>query len=881
MKESVRRAGLRLILAATALKLSGALAVFLLQGATDPAAFKELALPPVFYLILMLAVGAGGTLLLWLGRDDRRAWYLALFFLLLATPFSNRWLLQLAGSSGSGAWVGLFLSSLPVDAFFAYFFWRFTGEFPDADSSVGLRRTLAVGSWTTLLLGFLLFGHQIVLLLRSMLSSVGAWQPSKLALQKPDYDYYVPLAIATVAGLVVLFLRARDATGAERRRVGLFAAGLGLGIAPLFLQMTLVFLFPSYQTFLDHRHLAHLASGVLLSIFFTTPFTTSYSVLVHQVLNVKLIARRALQYALARYSAMTLATVPLASLLIYVYFQRSRRVDDIFSGARLLLIVSTTCLGLATLRYRRRLLEGIDRRFFREQYDSRQILTLLGERIRATHDVAGLASLIAREIDLALHLEGVSLLVLDPRSNLLTDPKIRSRRLDAASPLALMIANASDPLPVDLESGRSALQILPDKDRHWLVDNGFRLVVPILARDGSLLGLIGLGDKKSGLPFLREDRHLLRAIAGSAAWVIELDMTHPPAGRLVRRGVLAADDAEAEVASPAVDVAKECPVCGVLYPSYTILCNSCSRRLEPSHVPYVLPGKFRFERRIGQGGMGVVYRGSDVVLGRPVAVKTMRRVSPEDAMRLRREARTAAAVSHLHLASIYGMETWQGTPMMVLELLEGGTLAHRVEERLSPLATVDLGISMSEALAQLHAADILHRDIKPSNIGYTRDGVPKLMDFGIARILFDLRRDSDPLSPDYLEDHSSTLPPTSLWNRTPDSDTVSNQLVGTLSYLSPEALNGIRADPSFDLWSLSIVLFEFLLGRKVFSGGDVRQLMNRIRQGRVPDFDQVCPEQPPALGEFFRSALHKTLARRPTDARELKERLLLVRRQIA
>src|SRR6185369_13232900 len=103
----------------------------------------------------------------------------------------------------------------------------------------------------------------------------------------------------------------------------------------------------------------------------------------------------------------------------------------------------------------------------------------------------------------------------------------------------------------------------------------------------------------------------------------------------------------------------------------TVFCTSCSRRLESSHVPYLLPGKFRFERRLGAGGMGVVYRGVDLGLGRPVAAKTLKRVSPEDAMRLRREARTAAAVSHPHLAGVFGLESWQGTPLLIMELMEG------------------------------------------------------------------------------------------------------------------------------------------------------------------------------------------------------------------
>jgi non-specific serine/threonine protein kinase/serine/threonine-protein kinase len=105
--------------------------------------------------------------------------------------------------------------------------------------------------------------------------------------------------------------------------------------------------------------------------------------------------------------------------------------------------------------------------------------------------------------------------------------------------------------------------------------------------------------------------------------------------------------------------------------------------------------------------------------------------------------------------------------------------------------------------------------------------------------------------------------------------------VGTLAYLSPEALLGQPADTSFDLWSLAIVLYECLLGRKVFAGGDMHQLMNRIRSGRVPDFSQACPEHDELLGDFFRSALHKTIGRRPPSARDFRERLAALRPRLA
>jgi serine/threonine protein kinase len=290
------------------------------------------------------------------------------------------------------------------------------------------------------------------------------------------------------------------------------------------------------------------------------------------------------------------------------------------------------------------------------------------------------------------------------------------------------------------------------------------------------------------------------------------------------------------------------------------------------------------EQRIGVGGMGIVYRGADLALGRPVAIKTLRRVSPEDAMRLRREARTAATVSHPNLAPIYGMETWRGTPLLVLELLEGGTLAHRLAQgKLAPRETVELGIAMTDALAQLHAADILHRDIKPSNIGYTRDGMPKLMDFGIARVMFDLRREEalEELEDFGEDDDPESMPAVAVWKDGTGSHLPPRlRFVGTLSYLSPEALNGEPADACFDLWSLSVVLFECLLGRRVFSGTD-RQVMERVRAGLVPDFSQVCPEQDAGLGEFFREALHRSPSRRPASAWELRGRLEAVRDGLA
>ena len=859
----------RLVLALAAFKLALGLVAFVMTYKV--AAGRDPNFPYALYGLFISGFGLTAALLLLGGRGDRRAISLGGFFLVTATAWCNK---PLAVACEGHPGINLFslVNAFELDAFMAWFLWRFVRDFPQPSVSLPVRQRIQVVVRLSAAAGVLLFLFNLLhfAALNLPMGEGSAWRLLAWFVPQRGQGAYYSVAMGlTGAAFCLLLWKARAGPNPEYRRARILLQLLACTLGPAILEVLLELFVPGYHKFLVADSQRHLIVVVLvLAPTLALPFTVSYAVLVHHLLDVRLIARRALQYLLARYSVLTVVAIPMAALIAYFYAQRSERVDYLFSGPRVPLLLSVIVIGAVGLRYHRRLLDAIDRRFFREQYDARRILTLLVDRIRSIQESAALANLVSREIDLALHLEGIALMVLEPRSGMLVDPRSRARKLDAGSGLARTVSDASDPLEVDLESPQSPLLKLPEKERHWLVDSGFRLLVPILSRDGSLLGLVGLGEKKSGLPFLREDRELLHAIASSAAWVLELESSSvPPIWP-----TLAGPPPEP---MPPTELARECPNCGLLHPSYTVFCSSCSRKLEISRVPFVLPGKFRFERRVGIGGMGVVYQGSDMALGRQVAIKTLRSVSPEDAMRLRREARTAAAVSHPHLAPVYGMETWKGTPMLVMELLEGGTLAQRIFRQGLPAAeTVELGIAMTDALAQLHAADILHRDLKPSNIGYTRDGVPKLMDFGIARVIFELR-DEEGLE----AEEPDLVPGVAVWQTSDAGDgsgDLRHRFVGTLSYLSPEALRGDTADASFDLWGLCVVLYECLLGRKVFSGTN-EQVFERIRAGRVPDFAQVCPGQSPALAAFFRDALHRTPSRRPATAHDLRRRLEEVR----
>jgi hypothetical protein len=498
---------IRFLLAWTALKLAGGVlgfAVGLGQGKPG----DETVFSPGVRCLILVAFALTGAFLVSSEKNDSRAFNLGAFFLLLAAAYSNRPLQGLAESGPAGwDWLALGLYILPVDAFLAWFAWTFAQEFPNSVSSFKVQRILSWGVRISLWAGLAGVAWQGVRLAVRWAGLPGPASPILLAMAKPSFEFYVPLLLLVTSGFAVLLWRTRSAGGEEGRRARLFVIGLVAGLAPLFLEIILEQVIKPYGDWMYRPgHRAAVGQYVVFPGIIAALAITAYSVLVDHVLQVRLIARKAVQYALARYSAILLAVGPLLGILFYFYENREKRIGDIFSGGHLPLLGSSALVGAAALRYRRTLLDSIDRHFFREQFDARQTLQLLVERIRGTNSVADLANLLCREVDLALHPESVSLMTFDPRSGVLSDPKIRGRRLDASSPLATLIASASDPLPVDLEDSRSPLSKLPEAERHWLVDSGFRLITPILARDGSMLGLIGLGEKKSGLPFFREDR---------------------------------------------------------------------------------------------------------------------------------------------------------------------------------------------------------------------------------------------------------------------------------------------------------------------------------------------------------------------------------------
>jgi len=251
-----------------------------------------------------------------------------------------------------------------------------------------------------------------------------------------------------------------------------------------------------------------------------------------------------------------------------------------------------------------------------------------------------------------------------------------------------------------------------------------------------------------------------------------------------------------------------------------------------------------------------------VALGRAVALKTLSTLTAPGAERLRLEARMMASVVHPNLATIFGLERWRSTPILIVELLEGGTLASRIARGPLPVEQVlRVGMLLAGALEQLHETGILHGDVKPSNIAFSAGEVPKLLDFGLAT--FESAR----------------------WARRPDTATGENgpsqtknvppagKVGGTPLYLSPEAVAGREGDPSWDLWALSLVLYEAIAAHHPFTAPTIPQVLANIARTRVPDVRRFRPDCPDAIASALLSFLSPDSKGRPASARALRLQL--------
>jgi serine/threonine-protein kinase len=253
-------------------------------------------------------------------------------------------------------------------------------------------------------------------------------------------------------------------------------------------------------------------------------------------------------------------------------------------------------------------------------------------------------------------------------------------------------------------------------------------------------------------------------------------------------------------------------------------------------------GKYEIVAKIGQGGMGEVYRAVDPILNRDVAIKTMvtgAGMEEELQKRFLREARSSAHLNHPNIVTVYDFGEEQGRMYIVMELLEGTDLKQIIQGPRLPLgAQLDLMEQICDGLAFAHAKGVIHRDLKPANIHVSRDRHVKIMDFGLARLA------------------SSDI-------------TRAGLILGTPHYMSPEQVKGEPVTTRSDVFSLGAVFHELLTGRKAFEGESMPSVMYQVMHSDPPQLETLRADVPTALASVVRRALEKDPERRPGDASEL------------
>src|SRR5450631_604601 len=258
---------------------------------------------------------------------------------------------------------------------------------------------------------------------------------------------------------------------------------------------------------------------------------------------------------------------------------------------------------------------------------------------------------------------------------------------------------------------------------------------------------------------------------------------------------------------------------------------------------------------LGSGGMGEVYRARDSVLKREVAIKVLPHFVSQDPDRLRRfqqEAQAAAALNHPNILAVFQFGTFEGSPYLVSELLEGDTLRQLLQR--GPLAVrkaIDIGVQVAHGLAAAHDKGIVHRDLKPENLFVTKDGRVKILDFGLAKLTQRAPESGDP-GPTLT--HQGTDP---------------GMILGTVGYMSPEQVRGHTADSRADIFAFGAVLYEMLAGKRAFQRPTSAETMTAILNEDPPGISQIVQSTPPGLQRVVHRCLEKNPEQRFQSASDL------------
>jgi eukaryotic-like serine/threonine-protein kinase len=681
----------------------------------------------------------------------------------------------------------------------------------------------------------------IATLMPAAVVTAGLWRYLMLVVYQPErsLDLYQPGWFAIVgftsvpayhaAGIAMLVWNYRRLTDLNERRrvrvllVGIAAAGVGLlyFVAPIVIAdrgpgSGLLFL-SAGPTFV--------IAGLLVV---ALPCCFAYAIIAQRLFDIRIIIRQGLQYAFARRSILLVVPALAAGLVVDLVVHADRPLIDIIQARGW---AYGALAGLAAVAYRNRdgWMTSLDRRFFRERYDAHQILRRVVEDVRTAATIDDAAPAVVSRINAAFHSTFAALLVSEPHQRdfhalaVAPDASVVPRLTRESKVVGLVQVLGR---PIDFASSPDLFDDeLPAEDAAATYATRVDLVAPIVtAAAHQREALLVLGPKLSEEPYGRDDRELVTSVAASLGLLLE------------RR----ADEGEPD------DAFAECPQCGACHGVNATRCAEDGKALVRVSIPRVLGGRYMIHRRLGRGGMGTVYEARDGALERHVAVKVIRDDmvgSPDAADRFRHEALVAASFAHPNVVTVYDFGiTDNARGYLVMERLNGATLREtlRRDGRLAPSRTLHVMRGVCHAVDAAHRRELVHRDLKPDNIFLTKEEVPKVLDFGIAKFV----------------------------RPAPDSAalTATGSVVGTLGYMSPEQVRGGAPSPSWDLWALAVVAYEMLAGGRPFAETSSVDWFAAVARGTWIRLTGRQPELPSSLDSVFARAFALDPAERPSGA---------------
>jgi len=648
--------------------------------------------------------------------------------------------------------------------------------------------------------------------------------------------------LASIAVLAANYLRLADPNNQRRLRV--LVVGTGAAVLPGSLRLMIWQFAPLSGIF--NWLISDLPDLLVALIFVLLPASFAYSILRHRLLDIRIIIRQGVQYAATRGALLSVVPVLGVILVTDLLVHGDQPLIGILE-MRGWVYAALAAAAVAAHSQRRRWGEAIDRRFFREQYNARQLLREVVAEAGRARSFAGAAPGAVASIEAALHPEFAAILQRssgDPAFRTLASapPDKAPPPLDAKSSLISILRILKNPLEVILGKSGWLDRHLPMHEIESLRKARVDLLVPISMTLEDDEALLALGAKRSEEPYTREDQGLLAAIAANLGLLLERP--------------------DVQATRPSGEF-EECPQCGTCYDTGSGRCAQESAGLTPIHMPRNLAGRYRLERRLGRGGMGAVYESSDRALGRRVAVKVIREdrlFSAGAALRFQREARAAAGFSHPNVVTVYDYGVEGGTrAFLVMELLEGATLREELKscKRLSAARTVEIFRGVCSAVEAAHHHQLIHRDLKPENIFLVRSSdteseTVKILDFGIAKFLPGGER-------------GTGMPTT--------GETDTGILVGTPGYISPEQLIGEKPALSWDLWALAVTAYETLTGALPFPTSTWDQWRQAVLAGRYTPLREHLADPPAPWQEFFARSLAADREMRPQSAAEFLRHL--------